>query len=123
MFFDLISTMPVEIKEIIYYFISDDIKSNLTKKIFILNYETKIKKIPYYNSYLRYLIRNEHDFILNLNLNYKKNHWFNLKNWKYNNRCFSNYLGYLKYYAQEQNKNKIYHKIYQNIKSIETKNN
>ena len=117
MFFNLISTLPLEIKEIIYYFICDEVKSNLTKKIFMLNYENKIKKIPYYNSYLRYLIRNEHNFILKINLNLKKEHWYNLKNWKYNNRIFSNYLFYLKYYAQQQNKNNIY----QTIKSIETK--
>lgn len=117
MCFEFISTMPVEIKEIIYHFISDDIKSKLTKKIFILNYENKIKRIPYYNAYLRYLIRKEHNFILNLNFKYRKNQWFNLKHWEYNNRYFSNYLCYLKYYALEQNKNKIY----QNIKSIETK--
>jgi len=117
MFFDLISTLPVEIKEIIYNFICDEVKSNLTKELFILNYENKIKKVPYYNSYLRYLIRNEHEFILKINLNLKKNHWFNLKNWKYNNRYFPNYLTYLKYYAQQQNKNKMY----QIIKSIETK--
>ena len=119
MFFDLISILPVEIKEIIYTYICHDVKCNLTKQLFISNYENKIKKIPYYNSYLRYVIRNEHDFILNLNLNLKKKHWYNLKNWKYNNRFFSNYLIYLKYYAQQQNKNKIY----QTIKSIETKIN
>lgn len=117
MFFDLISTLPVEIKEIIFIHISDDVKANLTKKLFISNYENKIKTFPYYNSYLRYIIRNEHEFILNLNLTYQRSHWFNLKNWKYNNRIFSNYLSYLKYYAQQQNKNKIY----QTIKSIETK--
>tara|TARA_Y100000389_G_C17319236_1_gene442143 strand:- start:475 stop:837 length:363 start_codon:yes stop_codon:yes gene_type:complete len=117
MIFKLISTLPNEIKEIIYYFISNDVKSNLTKKQFILNYENKIKKIPFYNSYMRYIIRNEHCFILTLNLKQKKTHWHNLKNWKYNGRLFSNYLTYLKYYANRQNKNNIY----QIIKRIETK--
>ena len=117
MLFDLISTLPIEIKELVYTFIRDDIKSNLTKELFILNYENKIRQIPLYNSYLRYLIRNKHEFILKLNLTLKKDHWYNLKNWKYNNRIFSNYLVYLKYYAQQQNQTKIY----QTIKSIETK--
>tara|TARA_Y100001980_G_C14543838_1_gene322744 strand:- start:1058 stop:1417 length:360 start_codon:yes stop_codon:yes gene_type:complete len=117
MLFDLISTNPVEIKEIIFFYISDNVKSNLTKKWFILNYENKIKQIPFYNSYMRYVIRNKHEFILTLNLELKKRSWHNLKNWRYNNRIFSNYIGYLKYYATKQNKNKMY----QIIKSIETK--
>ena len=115
--FNYIEQLPFEIKNIIYYYISDDVKSNLTKKLFIKNYKNKIKKIPMYDSYIRYLIRNEHQFILNLHLDINKSHWFNLKNWRYNNTIFKNYLLYLKDYSQKQNKNKMY----QIIKSIETK--
>ena len=117
MVFNLISLMPLEIKEIIYYYISDKVKSNLTKKLFIKYYEEKRKTIPFYNSYIRYLIRNNHEFIFNLNININRSHWFNLKNWKYDNKIYSSYITYLKQYANKQNKNKMY----QIIKSIETK--
>jgi hypothetical protein len=119
MVFNLISTMPLEIKEIIYYYISDNVKSNLTKKLFIDYYEEKRKTIPFYKSYIRYLIRNNHEFIFRLNVNINRSHWFNLKNWKYNNKIYSNYLCYLKEYANRQNQNKMY----QIIKSLETKRN
>lgn len=114
--FSYIDTLPFEIKDIIYYYISDDFKSNLTRELFIKNYKNKIKKIPLYHSYVRYIIRNDHHFILNINLTINTNHWFNLKHWKYNNMIFKNYLLYLKYYSRQQSKDKMY----QMIKSIET---
>lgn len=109
--------MPLEIKEIVYYYIPDNVTSNFTKKSFIEYYEKKRKIIPYYNSYIRYLIRNNHEFIFNLNLEINSKHWFNLKYWKYENKIYSSYLTYLKQYTNKQNKNKMY----QIIKSIETK--
>ena len=113
-----ISLLPQEIKEIIYYFIPIEQKCYLSKNIFINYYKEKIKGIPFYDSYIRYVIRNNHIFIFNLNILSNYNHWFNLKNWKYNNCIYKNYLMYIKEYTNKQNKQNLY----QMIKSIETNN-
>lgn len=112
-----ISFLPQEIKEIIYYFIPIEQKCYLTKKIFVNYYKEKIKTIPIYESYIRYVIRNNHIFIFDLNMLYNYNHWFNLKNWKYNNRIYKNYLMYINEYANKQNK----HNLYQILKKYRDK--
>lgn len=114
---NLISLLPQEIKEIIYNFIPMEQKCYLTKNLFVDYYKKKIKNIPLYQSYIRYIIRNNHVFIFNLNLHNNYKHWFNLKNWNYNNRNYKNYILYIKDYTNKQNKQFMY----QSIKNIETK--
>ena len=100
-----IQDFPNEIKEIIYYYIPIEVKMNLTKQCFIDNYKKKITILPNYDSYIRYLIRNNHYFIFKLNFNINKNNWFNLKNWNENRIKYKNYNEYLKSYSLKYNSN------------------
>lgn len=98
-----IEHFPNEIKEIIYYYIPIEVKMNLTKDCFINNYIKKITIIPNYDSYIRYLIRNNHYFIFKLNFDINKFNWFNLKNWRYDRSKYKNYNEYLKHYSSKHN--------------------
>ena len=114
---DNVSKLPFELKEIILKYLSIEVKMILTKKNYIKHYRIRIGKIPYYNSYIRYIIRNQHNFIFNLNIFYKGRDWFNLKGWRYDNKKYSNYLVYLKKYSENHSQS-----IYEKLKNIEINN-
>jgi hypothetical protein len=112
-----VGALPYELREIIFSYIDTKEKRNVTRELFISDYVNKVKEIPLYQSYVRYIIRNNHFFIYNLNITINFNHWLNIKNWKYNNMIFNNYILYIKYYSKLNNVN-----IYQDIKKrIKTK--
>ena len=111
MILETIATLPCELREIIFSYIHIKEKHNVTRELFISEYINKVKEIPLYQSYVRYIIRNNHFFIYNLNITINYNHWLNIKNWKYDNMIFNNYILYIKYYSELNNVI-----IYQDIK-------
>lgn len=111
MILETIATLPCELREIIFSYIHITEKRNVTRELFISEYINKVKEIPLYQSYVRYIIRNNHFFIYNLNITINYNHWLNIKNWKYDNMIFNNYILYIKYYSELNNVI-----IYQDIK-------
>jgi hypothetical protein len=111
MILETIATLPCELREIIFSYIHIKEKRNVTRELFISEYINKVKEIPLYQSYVRYIIRNNHFFIYNLNITINYNHWLNIKNWKYDNMIFNNYILYIKYYSELNNVI-----IYQDIK-------
>ena len=55
---------------------------------------------------LRWILRNDYDYLFSqkLKINYRK--WIRLKNWQYNNIIFGCYLDYLRFLCDEYNSGK-----------------
>lgn len=108
--------LPVEIINIIYDFTPSECKKNLSKKLFKTHYflETKEKMINkrYYN-YLRYLINNKCVIHVDIALHIFSGHFLKIKNWRYKNKTYPNFLVYLKDFALEKQSQICYHLIMQ----------
>ena len=106
--------LPLEIVDIIYNFAPSCCKMNLSKKLFKTHYylETKDKKINNrYHNYLRYLINKNCYMHLDINLHIFCSKFLMMKNWKYKNKIYPNFLVYLKDFALNKQSQSCYELI------------
>ena len=106
--------LPREIiEEHIWPYISPYIKVWL-KKSYYIRYHHRIKKyIPesLYESYIRFIIRNDYSFIMERLLYDYFDDWIKILRFPYKNTLFHNYIFFLSYYAVENTSTKTYNLI------------
>ena len=100
--------LPYELSDIIFSYLPDISKLRLNKHYYkkyhnILNKFIKNGKCE---SYIRYMVRQDNEFIIKhiIEDNYSK--WIQIINYYYNGLEFNNYLHFLKYYCSENNSQK-----------------
>lgn len=118
MLLSYINKVPLEIKNILLSYIPKSILSLLSKnnfleyfynnqidldnkyKMFYPHYNGVSNKYKNYDSYLRFIIRNDFNFLFEniLNIYYEK--WNKTKRWNYKNIKFRNYLEYILYLCE-----------------------
>jgi uncharacterized protein YfbU (UPF0304 family) len=106
--------LPNEIIKIIYDFIPSCCKKNLSKNLFNIHYylETKEKKFDKrYRNYIRYLINKNCILHIDLILHVFCGKFISIKNWKYKNKTYPNFLCHLKAIALNKNAQKCYELI------------
>jgi hypothetical protein len=102
---DKINKLPDEIIDIIKEYIPKQ-KLVFTNKSNYLLYHSILKKtIKNYDNYIRDMIRRDNEFVFNLIVreNYKK--WYEIKQYKYKNMIFTNYLYFTINYCIEHDSN------------------
>ena len=106
--------LPDEIIKIIYDFTPTSCKINLSKSHFKTHYylATKEKKIDKrYHNYLRYLIQKKCSMHLDIVMHIFCGKFLAIKNWKFKNNTYPNFLSYLKDFSLHNNSQKCYEMI------------
>jgi len=94
--------LPEVIVDIVFSFIPRNLIYNLNHFYLDSTYLSLIanrKLDKKFNSYMRYIIRNNCTIFLNKILSQKFSYLASFKNWKYNSQTFSNYIEYLREYT------------------------
>lgn len=100
------ATLPNEIIDVIYQFIPKHLLV-FTSWNYYDNYHYLLKPfIKNYESYLRYIIRRDHDFIFSKVIDENCNNWIKIKYYLYNNNIFSDYTFFLLHYSIENQSDK-----------------
>ena len=96
-----INYLPEEMVKEIYAFVPKWIKVYLNKKYYI-KYHKHIKhKFINYDGYLRNIVRNDCDFIFQQTCSENMKKWLLIKQYKYKNKVFSNYVYLLEHLCIE----------------------
>ena len=85
--------LPKELKDIIFAFVDNKQKIFVTKEYYLKYHNLLV--IPKYNSYLRFNIRHDNDFVLNQLIKENFNLWIKPKNIKYKNTVYPSYINYI----------------------------
>lgn len=85
--------LPQELKDIIFGYVDNKEKIFVTKEYYIKYHNLLI--IPKYNSYLRFNIRHDNNFVINRLIQENLNSWIKFKNIKYKNTIYASYLQYI----------------------------
>ena len=121
---DIIYKFPIDIISHIFFLLS------VKKKIFLCksyynqynHYIDRIIKDNERESYIRDIVRKDYIFSFKNIFNRNITHWMLMTNYPYSkNIVFSNYLEFLKYYAQKNNSEKCLLFIKEHYKSILSK--
>ena len=102
---DKINKLPYEIIDIIKEYIPKQ-KLAFTNKSNYLIYHNSLKRnIKNYDNYIRDMIRRDNEFVFKLIVseNYKK--WYEIKQYRYKNMVFTNYLYFAINYCIEHDSN------------------
>ena len=94
--------LPEVIVDIVFSFIPRNLIYNLNHFYLDSTYLSLIanrKLDKKFNSYMRYIIRNDCSIFLNIILLQKFSYFASFKNWKYNYQTFPNYIEYLRSYT------------------------
>lgn len=118
MLLSYINNIPSDIKNVLWLYIPKSVKSLLCKNFFLNYYYTiqnnlenkyRIQFREYnslnnknksYDSYIRFIIRNDFNFIFENMLNIHYVRWNKSKTWNYKNIRFRNYLEYILYLCE-----------------------
>ena len=103
-----INELPPELADIIFSYIPDADKLRLNKYYYNKYHGIVLEKLIKKNSesYIRYMVRKDNNFIINYLLKERYNRWINFANYYYKGLEFDNYICFLKYYASECNSKK-----------------
>lgn len=94
--------------------IIEHIKEYINKKLFVFTNKTNyfsyhyiIKNhIPYYENYIRNMIRRDFDFVFEFIVKENYNKWIEIKNYLYKNMIFKNYIYFIIYFCIENDSQK-----------------
>jgi hypothetical protein len=97
--------IPDELLAIIYSFLPNKIKMKISRKIYLENHYI-LKPILLnkncFESYVRNIIRRDHNFVFERVFNENVNSWLSKKNVEYNYCIYANYLHFLRSFCMEQ---------------------
>lgn len=95
--------LPDELIDIIKEYLPVFITVFLNKELYFKNHMFIRKMIINYESYIRFTVRSDNDFVFNeiCKENFKK--WLFIKKYNYKTMIFSNYIYFLLYYCIENN--------------------
>ena len=118
----LYEIFPPEIIEIIWNYVPNTTKVWVSKYYYEkYHYELIYPKLKLnYNSYMRFIIRNQYIYLMQINIKEHYVTWCNkIINLKYKQKTFPRYIDYVKNLSLENNSNKIYNLL----KNYENNNN
>ena len=104
--FNLIQYLPNDILLIIWQKISPYNKIFINKENYIIYNYLIDNAVKRYESYIRDIIRNDCSYIFNFILKRQFNSFNQIKNYRYYNTNYSNYIYFILYYCQINNSHK-----------------
>lgn len=109
MFDESFDLLPSEIMKYIYDYIPELTLTVLNKPLYNANRHCIRRNIPVlnYESYIRDIIRKDNNFVFNNLLNDNFSRWQHMKNFKYKNFTFGDYIAYIVYLSQEHDACKV----------------
>lgn len=104
------NVLPSEISDYIYEFLPPLTLTLLNKDHYVKHRGCIRKHIPVinYESYIRHVVRKDDDFIFAYLLNDNFPRWQKLKNYRYKNFTFDDYVDYIIYLSQEHESSKVH---------------
>lgn len=113
---DIVKQLPQELKEIVWSYVSLDIKIWITKEYYEKFHSSLILPyIPDFNKYITYIIIKKDNYIFDNIYNEKKTHW--QRQYLYNNTKFKTYELFIKHKAEQYENHYVINTIKQNNKS------
>ena len=116
----LYEVLPLEILEIIWSFLPEERKTFVSK-----TYYKKYHKLyiypnlkPRFDSYMRFVIRNNYLFLMEQNLTDHYEWWIKLYNRNYKHETYTTYIHYLLTISIEYNRQGIINLLRESIKKI-----
>ena len=102
---DKINKLPYEIIDIIKEYIPKQKLAFTNKSNYLLYHNSLKRNIKNYDNYIRDMIRRDNEFVFKLIVseNYKK--WYEIKQYRYKNMVFTNYLYFAINYCIEHDSN------------------
>lgn len=99
---------PYEILDIIFSYVPDVSKLRLNKHYYEKYHKMVMKQLvkKKCESYIRYMIRQDNEFVLKYLLKENYDRWLNFKYYYYAGIEFEDYISFLKYYSCENNSEK-----------------
>ena len=109
----LFDILPPEIVLHIWSFIPNSTRVWLTKEYYEKYHKICItpQLIPRFNTYIRYIIRNQYEYLIKIQLRENYDIWINKYNWTYQYNTYTTYIHYLLYLSQTYRANKSYNII------------
>lgn len=98
-----IRALPIEIKAIIHNYIPESALTNVCREKYILNHRLITIKVPRreFESYIRFIFRNDYSFAAERLLNEMITKWNNMRGIAYKEYIFPTYTSLLMYYCIE----------------------
>lgn len=120
----LCEIFPQEILEIIWGFLPEKSKAFVTKTYYEKYHKFYIYPMlkPRYDSYMRFVIRNQYLFLMEQNLTDHYERWIKLYNWRYKQETYTTYIHYLLTISIEYNSQSIINLLRETIKKNSKKN-
>lgn len=114
----LYKIFPREILEIIWDFLPEKSKAFVTKTYYEKYHKLYIYPLlkPRFNSYIRFVIRNNYLFLMEQNLTDHYETWIKLYNWSYKQETYTTYIHYLLTASIEYNSQSIINLLRETIK-------
>ena len=107
-----INQLPNELLDIIFSYLPDVSKMRLNKHFYEKYHKMVLSKlVKDCESYIRFMIRRDNDFIIKHLIKENYNRWIGFKNYYYNLIDFDDYICFLKYYSSENNSEKCENEI------------
>ena len=103
-----ITSLPTELKTIIYEYIPVSIVLFCEKEKYVEHHpcmKSHIVKYHHYENYIRDMIRKDCDFVFALLLHENYRRWLTMNNYVYRNNVYCNYLQFLKNFCIENESN------------------
>lgn len=137
--YNSIQKLPNDLKFIIYDYIPNYCKALLTKNNYIRFFPDRqsylkkyiwgnhigLHKKFHFNTYIRYILKYDFDFIFQLLLKLHHNRWHKLNKFKYKKKLYKTYACYITEYCIENKRLKCLQRLkeFQRKKCIKIKNN
>ena len=105
--------LPPEMVLHIWSFIPNETRVWLTKEYYEKYHKECIIPLlqPRFDTYIRYIIRKKHEYLIKIQLKDNYDMWIKKYNWAYKNYTHTTYIHYLLYLCRNYNSNKIYNII------------
>ena len=105
--------LPAEMVLHIWSFIPNETRVWLTKEYYEKYHKECILPLlkPRFDTYIRYIIRKKHEYLIKIQLKDNYDMWIKKYNWEYKNYIHTTYIHYLLYLCRNYNSNKIYNII------------
>ena len=136
--YNLFQFIPKELKNIIFEYIPNHTKALITKKYyntFFIDRQSYLKKTVWgnhlglhkkfnFDTYIRYILKKDYDYLFHLLLKQHHNRWHKLKKFNYKKKYYKTYACYITEYCIENKKLKCLRilKEFQRKKCIKIKN-
>lgn len=114
----LYEIFPPEILEIIWSFLPEESKAFVSRAYYKKYHKLYIYPMlkPRYDSYIRFVIRNQNLFLMQQNLTDHYERWIKSYNWRYRQETYTTYIHYLLTISIEYNSQSIINLLRETIK-------